>query len=47
MLAKIANDNARNLEKRDALAFFASKLAPTECALDGSLIITKLEKNHG
>ena len=37
MLAKIANDNARNREKRDALAFFASKLAPTGCELDGSL----------
>ncbi|MBV4483078.1 hypothetical protein [Pseudomonas khavaziana] len=47
MLAKIVNDNAANLEKCDALAFFASKLAPTEYELDGSLIITKLEKNHG
>ena len=47
MLAKIVNDNAAHLEKRGALAFFASKLAPTGCELDGSLIITKLEKNHG
>ena len=30
MLAKIANDNAGLLDKHGALAFFASKLAPTE-----------------
>ena len=29
MLAKIVNDNAAHLDKRGALAFFASKLAPT------------------
>jgi len=29
LLAKIVNDNAENLAPRGALAFFASKLAPT------------------
>ena len=29
LLAKIVNDNADLLEKRVALGFFASKLAPT------------------
>ena len=30
MLAKVVNDNAGFLVQRDALRFFASKLAPTE-----------------
>ena len=35
LLAKIVNDNAGILDKRVALGFFASKLAPTVDSLCG------------
>ncbi|OPB34475.1 hypothetical protein BFW90_01780 [Pseudomonas fluorescens] len=43
MLAKIVNDDAGLLDKRGALAFFASKLAPIEDRREPS--ITPITEN--
>ncbi|OPB28330.1 hypothetical protein BFW90_15750 [Pseudomonas fluorescens] len=44
MLAKNVNDNAPHLDERGALAFFASKLAPTDGTCDKVWLLVLYKK---